>query len=381
MDFEILMEGTMIGAELQVLTEADISSAKSAGNASDFADAIVNAFMADAEELNKRIDTIRGQIKANKENLKEHSDEIVQYVKDNKGQAALIKDLLNDTEGGATPTATVTRIKAYLDDLEIAANEVKKITAHIKTAIKKESSKVRDGLVKNFNAANKKAKGALGEAITKEADSTAEKALDDSKALIDRLKGLFTAKYKVSKKTRLLPDEVSLNSVIKSLNTSIERYNKLIKKNTISKIAGLTKISKLELDAGKSIVANDPKNVEKAEKQSEGAISKLKSKIKGLISKVSAQLTDPSIATVAVTVAIALATYLALYGFVKSAGGSVSNVVNVPGTFKAAFGIIKEGSLGKKFVTVALLAVVMSAFAAAGTAGYNFIKKKLSNKG
>ena len=92
------------------------------------------------------------------------------------------------------------------------------------------------------------------------------------------------------------------------------------------------------------------------------------------------QLTNPSIATVAVSVAIAIATYLALYGVVKSAGGNVGNIANVPGTFKAAVIVVKEGTWGKKLLVIGMLAITTAAFAAAGTAGFNFIKQKLANK-
>ena len=346
MNFDVLLEGTMAGAELSALTEKVVvninESDRTKGN-----DVIVKGLL---KQINETIDT---SIK--------YSDEIKGIILNNEKEIHRNAEKLN---------------KIALKSNEINGNNIVNIQKSLflksknfrKNLLddKKEINNIIDNDIKQLNNEIKKANKQV-----------------NKKQSID-ICNVYLGKYKSSIIPKLKKIINNINNNIDLIDKDIDKANKIVTK--LSKYINVTKFRKFEdfiksggFRAAGSIIGGSNKVVEQLDK-SESIIDKLKTKLSNILTKVQKEINDPSIGSIIVAVSIAIAVYLILYGVVKSSGGKVQGPANIKATINATADIINNGTVGKKLISFALASLFVTSVGIAGKTGFNYIKNKISGK-
>ena len=416
MDFDILLEGTIIGAEMNALSEAELVISKDISSNDEFSEAVIKAFKDQISKMSEIRKAIQDGIKSNINAVAQNKDKIITVLRDNNslsivgGSSSLmggmfsarggifakfvvgvkkvfhevdvdkeikksmeadidsLEKLVNKAKDNTSPEVAYAMITTALRSMFNFGNSLNKAIAKIKakfnpTSNGDELGKWRSNLKSGFTAANKKTSEFNINAVTTQAKNVVGDALAQSRQVINKM-------------TKVINNS-GARSFFDQYNTLAIDWNKHVLKTDLAKTAGLSRLPFMNRVTG-DVKIPAPKEASASAKQAESTIGKVKSKIEALIEKIKDQINDPSIATVAVSVVIAIATYLVLYGAVKAAGGKVGSPIAITTTFKAATQVIAEGSFAKKLVVLTLFAIVSAAFVAAGTVGYKFIKAKLS---
>ena len=412
MDFDILLEGTMIGAEINALSEAELVISKDISSSDEFAEAVIKAFKDQIKKMSEIRKSIQNDIKANINAVTQNKDKIVETLRNSNsvssvgGSSSIIGGMFGSKNGFFAKFVIGVRqvfhtvdvdkeikksIEADLGQLEGLVNKAKDNTspevayAMITTGLRamyafgdrlnqalgrlkavfsgNNLRNWRTSLKQGFVAANRKSSEFNVNAVTTSAKNVVGDALNQSRRALNQMTNAI--------------NRSGARPLFDVYNAFAINWNKHVLKTDLAKTAGLSRVTFMNTVTG-DIKVPTPKEATAANKQADSTITKVKGKIEALIEKIKNQINEPSIATVAVSVVVAIATYLVLYGAVKAAGGKVGSPVAISTTFKAAGAVIAEGSFAKKLVILALFGIVSAAFVAAGTVGFKFIKAKLA---
>jgi len=364
MNFDVLLEGTMIGAEISALTEAvtvDVSAARNAESEKEFAIALIEPVKKLADDVAKYMQVVKKIALENRKTLHKNAEKL--------NEAALKKiapglerlglkhpdiDAIVDAHEEVINRAKKVRevaLKAKKDFEDLKAKKdfedlIKEINKKVKTAVK---TPKRNEIEVNFGA---------------EATKVGEKLFQDYK---NTLVPLFEQYAK------------AVSDAIKYVDEAVDAVNRVVTEVKKYGIA-LQRLPHFEDYMNGEVKEIVKPNAAKEVGKVREILDKLKAKFKGIIERVTKEMNDPSIKTVAVAVAIAIAAYLVLYGVVKSSGGKVSNPAAIKTVLTEAARIIKEGTIAKRLLVFTLVSMFVATVGAAGKVGYEFIKKKLASK-
>ena len=360
MDFQTLLEGTMVGAEISALTEAvsiDVSAAKSADTYAEFKAAIREPFAKFYDQLGRYTQEIKKVTVKNRKKIKANIEAFAQAEKSAEKISEGLKRL-------GYPSIKASDLADALEVVWKAAKDLREEALKTKTALEKRIEELKDkakSTAKDTKVESSKVQ--LEGVVVKESTKLGERLLQEG-----------------SKEVK------ALEKIVENLNKKVSDFEdviKLVNKEIVnaSRVTGVDLVKYPSLDEYvdgnvMEAVKTNPKEVGKVAH----VIETLKAKMKAIIERVAKEINDPSIGTVAATIAVAVASYLVLYGAVKSSGGKVGNPAAVGTTLKAAVEVVKTGTPGKKVLVLFLSVVFVSLVGVAGKTGYNYIRKLLENR-
>ena len=345
MNFDVLLEGTMAGAELSALSEAvviDVSAAKYTTSKKEFVTAFTQPIIDVLDSLTEYSNYVKQAIVNNEKNLHD--------------KARVLNDAAN-MKLGVDGEKIIKTQKAIYDKIKKFRSAVIDSNYEIKASLEKETAGLKDKIKKDNNG-------------------------KEPMYVVGRLYMMW---YRITVIPMLKKLTKLINASLNELDSMIDDSNKMC--DNLTMYVTLTKIYKFEefLNKGSNVTKfkkNNPllKGDEKQLDKSEGIIAKLMEKFKKLLDKIKNELNDPSIVSVAVSVGLAIGSYLILYGVVKSSGGGISSAADIKGVMKASTEILTSGSIGKRILIMMLSMLFITSVAVAGKVGFTYIKNKISGK-